>query len=96
MANKQVFTAFDVYGFKKALALHAAKNNALYEKWTHFYDGYSQQLDGLSEMTPTQSLFAERDRVKLALSLINDFLKDLNTPCDLFISKFEESEVSHG
>lgn len=93
MANKQVFTAYDVYGFKKALALHAAKNNALYEKYTHLYDDYSQQLDGLAEMTPTDSLLAERDRVKLALSLIDDFLKDLNTPCDLFISRFEESGV---
>lgn len=94
MANKQIFTAFDVYSFKKALAQHSAKNNFLYQKWSRIYENYTQELDDISKKIPSVSLFAERDKVKLALSLINDFLKDLNTPCDLFISKFEESEVT--
>ena len=95
MANKQVFTAYDVYGFKKALALHAAKNNALQEKWLSALKSLKKDIDELYTCMPgNERDYRLRDKQN-SLYYVEEFLKDIATPCDLFISKFEESEVSH-
>ena len=89
MANKQVFTAFDVYGYKKALALWAAKNNALIEKWSKALADVQQDIEQLYEYKPS----SDRDwRIRAKELVRNDiqiFLDDLRTPCDSFISEFE-------
>lgn len=95
MANKQVFTAYDVYGFKKALALHAAKNNALQEKWLSALRSLKKDIDELHSCKPSMEKdYRLRDKEN-SVFYVEEFLKDVATPCDLFISKFEESEVSH-
>ena len=49
MANKQVFTAYDVYGFKRSLALWSSKNNALIEKWSKALTDVEREIDELYE-----------------------------------------------
>lgn len=96
MSNKQVFTAYDVYGFKKALALHAAKNNTLQEKWLSELKSLKKDIEELQSCKPSMEKdYRLRDKQN-SLYYVEEFLKDISTPCDLFISKFEMSEVNHG
>lgn len=90
MSNKQVFTAYDVYGFKKALALHAAKRNALEEKWLNRKQRILKDLDDLQSLIPSQLRSAAQTDLRNQLELVVEFLTDLAIPCDLFISRFEE------
>lgn len=90
MANKQVFTAYDVYGFKKALALHAAKSKALVEKYTLKLADWSHEYECLDEQTPSTERDSWKRVVFARIDLLRGFLKDLETPCDLFISEFEK------
>lgn len=93
MSNKQVFTAFDVYSFKKALALHSAKNIALREKWLSALRSLKEDIAELKSCRPSfEKDYRLRDKEN-SVFYIEEFLKDIDTPCDLFISKFDESEI---
>lgn len=94
MSNKQIFTAYDVYGFKKALALHAAKNNALQEKWLSALRDLKKDIEELQYCKPSiEKDYRLRDKQN-SLFYVESFLKDIATPCDLFISQFEVGEVA--
>lgn len=96
MSNKQVFTTYDVYGFKKALALHAAKNNALQQKWLSALNSLKKDIEELYTFVPGNDRdYRLRDKQN-SLYYVEEFLKDIATPCDLFISNFEECEVVNG
>lgn len=94
MANKQVFTAYDVYCFKKALALHAAKNNALQEKWLSALGDLRKDIEELQSCKPSMEKdYRLRDKQN-SIFYVESFLKDIATPCDLFVSQFELGEVA--
>ena len=89
MANKQVFTAFDVYGFKKALALHTAKNNALIKKYEELLKIANDDEDKLYCEPPTASRDASLYSIARKKSCYRMILEDLRKPCDFFVSDFE-------
>lgn len=90
MSNKQVFTAYDVYGFKKALALHAAKNNSLVAKWQKRLFSIVECIYELRKLQYPSELDKKsiENLIKIQ-EIYSEFLADLQTPCDLFISEFE-------
>lgn len=93
MANKQVFTAYDVYGFKRALALWSAKNNALIDKWTKALEITKQDIEELYTCKPSDERTYRIRAKELVLVDIQIFLDDLKKPCDSFISEFEFQNV---
>lgn len=88
------FTETDIEFYKAALARYAAKENCLIEKWS------KRTMDVkycVSEYKKIQYL-SEIDRRSLDLleriqGIYSEFLADIKTPCDSFITDFEWKKV---
>lgn len=93
MSNKQVFTSYDVYGFKRALALHAAKNNALISKYEQLLKLANSDEDDLYLQTPSQNREMALNSIACKKSCYRMILEDLRKPCDSFISELEFQNV---
>lgn len=93
MANKQVFTAYDVYGFKRALALHGAKNNALISKYEQLLKLANSDEDELYLQAPSHNRELSLSSIACKKSCYRKILEDLRKPCDTFISELECQNV---
>ena len=87
------FTDKDIETYKAALARYAAKEKCLVEKWTKRLDDLESVIRAVPADYPSTTVLAELERLSKLQGIYSEFLTDIKTPCDLFITDFEWSKV---
>lgn len=87
------YTDADVESYKAALARYAAKEKCLVEKWTKRLDDLESAIRAVSADYPSELVLAELERLSKLQGVFSEFLTDIKTPCDCFITDFEWSKV---
>lgn len=87
------YTESDIATYKAALARYAAKEKCLAEKWTKRLDDLESVIRAVPADYPSTSALAELERLSKLQGVYSEFLADIKTPCDSFITDFEWSRV---
>lgn len=88
------FINADIDFYKAALARYAAKERCLIEKWSKRLDSVTGDVKKFREF----QYLTDSDQSYLRFlaelrGVYNEFLVDIKTPCDSFITDFEWSRV---
>lgn len=88
------FTDKDIEIYKASLARYAAKDKCLVEKWTkRFNDVKEAVLEYKKIQYLSDSDHRSIDFLERVQGIYGEFLTDIKTPCDSFITDFEWSKV---
>lgn len=87
------YTDADIESYKAALARYAAKEKCLVDKWTKRLDDLECAIRAVPADYPSSLVHAELDRLSKLQNIFAEFLADVKTPCDCFITDFEWSRV---